>query len=91
MIPEKEEINENEKGESILKSECDRAIQNLKRNKAIGIDDIPSELISSLEDLVIGKLFFLVSRMYESSEVPSDFQNNTIIPILNKSRADKWE
>ena len=37
------------------------------------------------------KLFCLVSRMYETGEVPSNFQKNIIIPIPKKTGADRCE
>ena len=39
------EVEKDDMGASILRSEFDAAIRDLRRNKAPGIDDIPAELI----------------------------------------------
>ncbi|KDR20787.1 hypothetical protein L798_05100 [Zootermopsis nevadensis] len=40
-----EEVEEDDKGQEILKSEVERAIKDMRRRKAMGDDEIPSDLI----------------------------------------------
>lgn len=91
MLEREEEVSEDETGDPILRSEFNRALKDLSRNKAAGVDNIPAELLSSLGEDVLNKLFSIVSRMYETGEVPSDFKKNVIIPIPKKVGADKCE
>ena len=45
LIEDESEVEKDDMGASILRSEFDAAIRDLQRNKAPGIDDIPAELI----------------------------------------------
>ena len=45
IIEEESEVEKHHMGASILRSEFDAAIRDLRRNKASGIDDIPAESI----------------------------------------------
>ena len=91
VLEREDEICNADKGDFILRSEFDRALKDMSRNKATGIDDVPVELLDALGDAALTKLFCLVSSMYETGEVPSDFQKNIIIPIPKKPGADKCE
>ena len=91
VVEREEEVDEDEMGDTILRSEFDRALKDLSKNKAPGIDDIPSELLGALGEAEMIKLFHLVGRMYETGEVPSDFKKNVIIPIPKKVGADRCE
>jgi hypothetical protein len=39
------------------------------------VDEIPSELLQSMGDVGSRRLFDLASKIYESGEIPSDFEN----------------
>ena len=91
IMAKEEEVTEDEIGDPILKTEFERALKDLSRSKATGVDDIPAELLSSLGETALNKLFSLVIKMYETGEVPSDFKKNIIIPIPKKVGADKCE
>ena len=51
-------------GASILKSEFDAAVRDLRKNKAPGIDDIPAELIKNAGEKVLTQLYKIVCDMY---------------------------
>lgn len=53
----------------------------MKRNKALGVDNIPIELIENSRETVNEELFKLVMEIYESGVIPEDFQKSIIIPI----------
>jgi hypothetical protein len=86
-----EEGDTEEYGDTILKSEFERAVKDLRENKASGVDDIPAELIRSSGKRTQDKLFKLICAMYERGEVPLDFQRNTVIPIPKKAGPKKCE
>jgi hypothetical protein len=73
---------ENEvKGDYILQSEIDSAIENLKNNKACGIDKIPSELIKYTGEKVNKELRNLCNEMYLNGEIIYDFKKGIIVTI----------
>ncbi|XP_049766099.1 uncharacterized protein LOC126095310 [Schistocerca cancellata] len=69
--------------------EFDRALKDLSRNKDPGVDNIPLELLIALGDPDLTKLYHLVSKMYETGEITSDFKKNIIIPTPKKAGVDK--
>ncbi|XP_049769511.1 uncharacterized protein LOC126108338 [Schistocerca cancellata] len=91
FIELEEYVDEDEIGDTILREEFDRALKDLSRNKAPGVDNIPLELLMALAEPVLTKLYHLVSKMYETGEIPSDFKKNIIIPIPKKAGVDRCE
>ncbi|XP_049779702.1 uncharacterized protein LOC126176585 [Schistocerca cancellata] len=77
-----EDVDENEMGDTILREKFDRALKDLSRNKAPGVDNIPLELLIA---------YPLVSKMNETGEIPSDFKKNIIIPVPKKAGVDRCE
>ena len=90
ILEKEEEVNEDEIGDTILREEFDRALKDLSRNKAPGVDDIPSELLKSSGEPAMTKLFNLVRKMYETGEIPSDFKKNILIPIPSADRCENY-
>ena len=78
-------------GDKILREEFDRTLKDLSGNKAPGFDDIPSELLRSIGEPAMSKLFQLVCKIYETGEILSDFTKTVIIPIPKKAGADRCE
>lgn len=91
ILESEEDVNKDDLGDAILRAEFDRALKDLSKNKASGIDDIRSELLLALGETTLTRLFHLVCKMYETGEVPSDFQKNLIIPIPKKQAADRCD
>ena len=65
VIEEEEEVEEDEMGETILRSEFKRALKDLNCRKAPGIDGIPVELLRSAGEEAIDRLYKLVCNIYE--------------------------
>ncbi|XP_049776112.1 uncharacterized protein LOC126163201 [Schistocerca cancellata] len=84
-----EDVDEDEMGDAILHEEFHRALKDLRRNKAPGVDNIPLELLTALGKPVLTKLYHLVSKMYETGEIPSDVKKNIIIPIPKEAGVDR--
>ncbi|XP_049782330.1 uncharacterized protein LOC126184020 [Schistocerca cancellata] len=90
IVEMEEDVDEDEMGDTILREEeFDRALKDLSRNKVPGVDNIPLELLTALGELVLTKLYHLVSKMYETGEIPSDIKKNIIIPIPKKAGVDR--
>ncbi|XP_068083509.1 uncharacterized protein [Anabrus simplex] len=90
MVLEQEEAADaDETADPILRSEFDRDSRDLSRNKAPGIDDIPSELPTAIREASIARLFHLECKMHGIGGVPSDFRQNVVIPIPKKTCVDK--
>ena len=56
-------------GASILRSEFDAAIRDLKRNKAPGIDDIPAELIKYAGEKTLTRLYKTICDIYLTEDM----------------------
>lgn len=80
-----------EQGRIILRDDYNKALEDMKRNKAPGVDNIPIELIENSEETIKEELFKLVKEIYESGTIPEDFQKSIIISIPKKLTADKYE
>ena len=69
-------------GPCILEEEVATAIQELKNNKAEGIDEIPAELLKCMGNTAAGESFHTsVSKVYETGKWPADFLQTVIIPL----------
>lgn len=91
-IMEKEEsIVEDNLGDCILRSEFDAAMNDLKNNKAPGIDGLQAEMLKNAGEEAKDRLFKLICRIYETGNLPKDFKRNIILTIPKKSGADKCE
>ena len=88
-LEEEENVEEDDKGDPILRSEFDIALKDLGKNKASGIDDVPSELLCAMGETGSSVLFNLVRKIYGTGEVPSDFKKNVVITIPKKASADQ--
>ena len=51
-----EEVETDEKGPKILKSEILSAISEMKEGNAVGVDDIPAEMLKSLEEKALREI-----------------------------------
>ena len=91
IIEDESEVEKDDMGACILRSEFDAAIKDLQRNKAPGIDDIPAELIKYAGEKTLTRLYKTICDIYLTGDIPSDFEKNIIIPIPKKKRAEKCE
>lgn len=85
------DVNRDERGPSILRSEVLQAIKDLKTGKAEGEDEIPAELIKALSDEGEKYLIKLCQEMFNTGEWPEDFKKSTIVPLQKKPNAQRCE
>src|SRR6218665_1542115 len=68
----------------VLVEEVRAAIKELKNNKASGIDNIPAEMLKSLEEGAMTELTRICQDIYTTGVWPEDFLQSIIIPIKKK-------
>ena len=74
-------------GPAIMKREIEFALRKTKLNKAMGPDEINTEMIKTLEDMGIDTLHKLFNKLYETGEIPSDMAKSIIITLPKKPGA----
>src|SRR4029077_820392 len=74
-------------GPGLLDHEIEAAIKELKRGKAVGVDDIPAEFLQLLDERALKELHELCKRIYDTGIWPKDLTKVVMIPILKKSNA----
>lgn len=88
-VGEEAEVREEEKGYSIMQSEVEKAMKEMRNRKACGVDEIPSELWKGLEDYGIRDITSLCNMIYESGVWPNDFLTTIMVPLEKKRNARK--
>jgi len=78
-------VQDDDKGPSVLYSEFEKALEELKNKKATGPDGIPAELLKALGSAGKRELFEICNEIYIRGEWPEDFLESIIIPIEKKS------
>ena len=86
-IEECTELCEDDIGPRILKSEIEAAINEMKYNKAAGIDNIPVEFLKNLGKTGRQKLMKLCQEIYDKGKWPNEFTESIVIPIEKKAGA----
>jgi exonuclease III len=86
-IEDEEDVKEECKGPDVLRSEVLAAIKDLKKNKAAGVDDIPSEFLQALGEKGEKEMVELCVEMYREGEWPEDFNKVVMIPLQKKANA----
>ena len=85
------EVDEEERGPHILRSEFDRAVEDLKKNKAPGEDKINGDIIKALGNKAKDMLYGIIKDCYQNGRLPEDFQRSVMIAIPKKTRTEKCE
>src|SRR6218665_2191734 len=80
-VEEETPRNEEDIGPEVLVEEVRAAIKELKNNKASGIDNIPAEMLRSLEEGAMTELTRICQDIYTTGVWPEDFLQSIIIPI----------
>lgn len=88
-IEDEKTVEKDRKGPSILMSEVEWAIKNLKTKKAQGIDEIPAEMIKALGENGRKEIWHLCNSMYEKGDWPKDFTTTIMTPIPKKNNANE--
>ena len=73
--------------ESILMSEVQKAINDLKAGKATGPDQIATEMLKAIDDASLRRIHALVNKIYETGHIPSDMNESTFICLQKKPKA----
>lgn len=68
-------------GPDIMEWEFERAVKELKTNKAPGIDKISGDVIKVLGKNATSRLFLIIKEWYEKGWLPKDFEKSIIITI----------
>ena len=84
-IEAQDELDEDDKGPTILKSEI--AIKDMRRKKATGNDNIPVDLLKELGDNGLKIMTALVNKI--GGDWPQDFLDVTMIALPKKNQAKK--
>lgn len=77
-------IKKNIEGPKILISEVRSALSKMKRNKAMGPDEIATEMIVALDEFGLEKLTEIINEIYDSGEVPEDLSKSIFIALPKK-------
>ena len=88
-IEREDVIDEDERGPSILTTEVEKAIKDMKRNKATGDDDVPADLLKEIGNKGLKVITKLINKIYETGKWPKDFLNVTMVAIEKKQQAKK--
>ena len=70
-----------------MKSEILLAISKMKEGKAVGVDEIPAEMLKSLGEKATQELCDICMDMYEEEKWPDDFTRTAMIPLPKKNNA----
>src|SRR5207245_2825214 len=87
QVEENEEVDDDEAGPEVLKSEILLAISEMKEVKVAGVDEISSEMLKSLGEKATQKLCDICKDMYEEGKWPNDFTRTAMIPLPKKNNA----
>ena len=86
-LEEESAVEEDSLGPGILDAEIEGALRDMKARKAVGVDNIPCELLKNLGRDGKRRFFELVRRIYEEGCWPEDFVKTVIIPLPKKKKA----
>ena len=84
QIEEEAEVEDDEKGPAVLKSEILAAIAEIKEGKAVGVDESPAETLKRLGDKVLQEIVEICQSMSEEGKWPDDFKRVAMIPLPKK-------
>ena len=75
----------------IMKEEVEAAIRHLKAGKSPGVDNIPSELITSGGDGTVSALAALCQKIWEQKKWPEEWTQSLVIPLPKKGNLRKCQ
>ena len=77
----------NQNGCTIMKSEIENVIKEMKCGKASGNDDISTEMIKALDDEGIKKITELCNPVYNTGYLPPDMSSSIFVRLPKKAKA----
>ena len=72
-VEDEDRLEDDSKGSEILREEIRKAIRNMKKEKAVGVDDIPAEFLKILGEKAYSQLEVLCMQIYMEGIWPDDF------------------
>jgi len=84
-----EEVDADEKGPYILRSEVEKAITEMRNKKATGDDDVPGDVLRLFGEGGLKIITKLINTIYETGEWPKDFTKVIMIALKKKPQATK--
>jgi len=82
-------IDEEDKGDFIVRSELYHAINLLKNNEAYGVDEIPAELLKYTDVDIRNELYKINNEIYLKGKTISGFEKGIVVLIPKKERNTK--
>lgn len=73
----------------ILREEVAAAIKHLKRGKAVGVDEIPIEVIRDMGDIGVDIMHIICTKIWDTGEWPRDWSKSVFIPLHKKGSTKK--
>jgi len=83
------DVDAEEKGPYVLKSEVEKAIKEMRNKKATRYDDVPGHVFKLLGDGSLNIMKKLINTIYETGKCPKDFTDVRMIALKKKSQATK--
>ena len=83
------ELDEDDKGPTLLEGEVVKAIKGMRRKKATGDDNILVDWLKWLGDRGLKIITALVNKIYMSGDWQKDFLDVTMIALPKKNQAKK--
>ena len=87
-LESQDEIEDGELGLELMREEIEKAIDDMKGKKAVGVDNIPAEFWKVMEGEARKELTGLCQEIYLKGKWPKDFTKTIMIPIPKKGNAE---
>ena len=71
--------------EEITIEDVEKAIRNLRNNKAAGTDGIHSELIKYGGNKLLSRIYDLVRQVWKEERIPEEWKETIIVPSIGKN------
>ena len=71
----------NDEGSQIFKEEVQKALKKMKRGKALGPDDIPSEMLTTLGEFGTKEITKLLNIIHDKGEIPTDLKKSVYVAM----------
>ena len=85
QIEEEQDVEEEEKGPKLLKTEILAAISEMKDGKAVGVDEVPAEMLKNLGEKAVQEVCEICQDIYEKGKWPDNFTRIAMIPLPKNS------
>ena len=71
----------NDEGSQIFKEEVQKALKKMKKGKALGPDDIPSEMLTTLGEFGTKEITKLLNIIHDEGEIPTDLKKPVYVAM----------